>query len=112
MRTEAVGTFVTVAVVVPDRLPLLAVIVAEPAAMPFSMPVEETVATAGFDETQLIVALAIGVPLWSSTSASNCDCWPIETLGEVVLILRDAALCAETSIRVLLMMPSTIALML
>ena len=49
--------------------PLVAVIVAEPSATEVTRPVDDTVATAASDVTQVTVALAIVAPFWFLTVA-------------------------------------------
>src|SRR2546427_316452 len=76
--TEATGTFVTMAVAVPLRFWLVAVIVADPAAMPVMRPLVLTVATAGLvlDHVTLTATLS---PFFVFPYAVNCAARPTDT---------------------------------
>jgi hypothetical protein len=80
--TEATGTFVTRAVAVPLRFWLVAVIVADPAAMPVMRPLVLTVAIAGLllDHVTLTATLS---PFLIFPYALNCAVRP--TVTDVVL---------------------------
>jgi hypothetical protein len=73
------GPAVTVIADVPDTPAVLAVIVAEPAATPLTIPVELTVAAAALFVDHVTVCPVIELPLWSFTVACKADVAPTAT---------------------------------
>jgi len=110
IRTEATGAFMTVAVTVVVNTPLVALIVTEPVVIPWRTPLAEIVAIAGFEVVQATAWPSITLPVWSSTCATSCDCWPMLTLGALGDTVSEVAFAPFTAILELATTPSTMAL--
>src|SRR6059036_951290 len=88
--TEATGTWVTVTADVPLCPSLVAVIVAEPAALPVTSPLALTVATAALLVAQLTARPDSGLPLASFAVAVSRTVSPACSAAEAGLTLTDA----------------------
>jgi hypothetical protein len=93
-------TAVTVIAEVPDLPELVAVIVAEPAAMPATMPLEFTVAVAALLVDQVMVCPVIVLPFWSFTVACKVVVVPatIEAEGGATVTVVTTGATAVTVI--------------
>jgi hypothetical protein len=94
--------------IVPDTLPLVAVIVALPAASPFTSPLEETDATVGAFVDHVRCGLLIGAPDASLTIAEICRDWPAATDVDDAFRLIDEMTGAEDTNVALPVVPSTV----
>jgi hypothetical protein len=84
------GGAATVTLAVPLLVSLVAVIVADPAATPFTSPLPFTVATAGAVLDHVTTRPASGFPFASFGVAVNCSVCPTLTLPVVGLTVTDA----------------------
>lgn len=75
--TDAVKDYGTVILSAPEMFDIVAVMTALPLAMLVTRPVDDTVATDGFDDVQVAVLLtASTAPLDKVATATNCDVEP------------------------------------
>jgi hypothetical protein len=96
--TEATGTVtaVTVTVEVPEKLLLVAVMIAVPGLTALTSPVAETVATPAFDVDQSTCAFETGSPLTSCTRAARVPWEPTARLSWVGTTSTDATVWVVT----------------
>src|SRR3989454_1194256 len=109
--TEATGATVTVTVAVPLFPSLVAVIVAEPAALAVTKPAALTVATAGLLVAHAIVRPVSTLPAESLVVTDSCVVWPTKTLAEAGLTVTDATgtLATVTVMAAVPFLPSLLA---
>src|SRR2546425_10164288 len=88
--TVAIGTFVTVMAAVPLCPSLVAVIVADPGAIPVTRPLAETVTTALWLVVQLTVRPVGEFPAESFVTAASCTVAPTCRLPDAGLTVTDA----------------------
>ena len=94
--------------IVPDTLPLVAVIVALPVVSPVTRPLRETDATAGALVDHVRRGLLIGAPEGSLTMAETCRVWPTATDVDDALRLIVATTGAVDTNVALPDLPSTV----
>src|SRR6266480_4244648 len=107
--TEATGTCTTVMAAVPLCPSLMAVIVAEPATLPVTSPLELTVATVVLLLDHAIVRPDSGLPPASFGVAVSCTVLPSFTLADVGVTLTDATGTLVTVMLEVPLCPSLVA---
>src|SRR5205809_612330 len=107
--TEAAGIAVTAIAAVPLCPSLVAVMTAEPTAMPVTSPLLLTVATDGLELDQLTARPESVLPLASLSVAASCCVWPTWIVAEAGVTATEATGTVVTAIAAVPLCPSLVA---
>ncbi len=107
--TEATGIVVTAIAAVPLCPSLVAVMTAEPTAMPVTSPLLLTVATDGLELDQLTARPESVLPLASLSVAASCCVWPTWIVAEAGVTATEATGTVVTAIAAVPLCPSLVA---